>query len=398
MTALLVRISGRDQTGINAGVLEILDQSAARLIDMEQVVVRDRIHCGMLIEIDEERSPLKELLYFGWQKGVSVEFEIVESVDVGPLPPRFAVTVMGSSLAPGAVAGVANAVSDSGGNIERISQLSRYPVVSYEMLVVGGDLEAMRAALLRASHEHLVDVAIQAEGLARRAKRLVVIDMDSTLVQDEVIDLLAAEAGVADEVAELTRLAMEGATDYGTALRDRVALLAGTPEDVLERVAAKIRLTPGARTFVRTLRRLGYTTAVVSGGFQYFADHVKEQIGLDHAFANTLEREGGVLTGNLEGRLIDGPGKAAILAEIAASEHIGLEQTVAVGDGANDLEMLSAAGLGIAFNAKPAAVAAADTSVNVPYLDALLFILGIRRDDIEEADRRDGHDGGYPAV
>jgi len=232
-----------------------------------------------------------------------------------------------------------------------------------------------------------VDIAVQPEGLARRAKRLVVIDMDSTLVRDEVIDLLAEAAGVGDEVKAITAQAMSGEIAFDDAIRKRVALLIGLDEGRLDTVAARISLTPGARTFARTLRRLGYRTAIVSGGFDVFAEQVRRTLGMDASFANRLEVVDGQLTGELVGDVIDGPAKARLLVEIAAAEGIPVEQTVAIGDGSNDLEMLTLAGLGIAFNAKPIVDAVADTTVKVPYLDAILFVLGIRREDIEAADR-----------
>jgi phosphoserine phosphatase len=241
-----------------------------------------------------------------------------------------------------------------------------------------------------ASSEHRVDVAVQTEGLARRAKRLVVIDMDSTLIRDEVIDLLAEAMGAGDEVRAITRAAMEGGADFNAALAQRVHLLAGMEMSALEEVASSIVMTPGARTFARTLRRLGYRTAIVSGGFEIFAEQVRADLGIDYAFANRLEVVDGKLTGRLVGDVIDGAAKARILEEVAAAEGVPLEQTVAVGDGSNDLAMLNKAGLGIAFNAKPVVDAAADTTLKVPYLDAILFVLGIRREDIEAADLADG--------
>jgi phosphoserine phosphatase len=387
---ILVRCTGRDRPGITTGLLGVLARAGAQLYDMEQVVVRDRLTLDLLVGISEGDDVLKELLFHGWERGLQLEFDVAdEPVAATASAPRSVVTVIGQVLTPAALSAVTGAIAAGGGNIDRIVRLARYPVVSYEFVVVSGEVDRMRAELLAASAAHGVDVAIQRESLERRAKRLVVLDVDSTLIQDEVIELLADEAGCREEIADLTRRAMAGELDFAASLEERVARLAGTPVGALDRVADRIRLTPGARTFVRTLKRLGYTVAIVSGGFTAITDRLADQLGLDHAVANELEVVDGVLTGRLVGQLVDRPGKAEVLRRIAAAEHVPLEQTVAIGDGANDLDMLATAGLGIAFNAKPVVREAADTAVSVPYLDAILFLLGIRRDEVEAADAQD---------
>ncbi len=386
---ILARISGLDGPGITAGLMDVLAQGGCILHDVEQVVLRDRLSLSVLISVPDGQSTVRDVLFYAWEKGLQADFEVVSDDAPATVKPRFAVTVIGAEISPAAFGTVATAIASAGGNIDSIERLSRYPVISYELAVSGGDQAAMRSSLLVTAAAHQVDVAVQAEGLTRRSKRLVVLDVDSTLTQDEAIDLLAEEAGVGTQVSALTARAMAGDIDFLTALTERVALLSGLPVDVLDRVAERIRLTPGARTFIRTLRRMGMKIAIVSGGFTVFTDRLKAELGLDHAFGNELEVSDGRLTGRLTGQPIDRARKASILREVALAEGIPLDQTVAIGDGANDLDMLAAAGLGIAFNAKPVVRDAADTAVSVPYLDAILFLLGIRRDEVEAADGGD---------
>jgi phosphoserine phosphatase len=385
-STILARISGLDRPGITAGLMEVLSQGDCTLYDVEQVVLRDRLSLSVLISVPDGQPTVRDVLFYAWEKGLQADFEVVDEDMSTPVRPRFAVTVIGAQISPDAFGAVANAIASAGGNIDSIERLSRYPVISYELAVSGGDQAAMRSSLLATSAGHDVDVAVQAEGLTRRSKRLIVLDVDSTLIQDEVIDLLAEEAGVATEVAELTAMAMAGEIDFTASLTRRVALLRDLPVDILERVWERIRLTPGARTFVRTLHRMGMKIAIVSGGFTVFTERLKAELGLDHAFGNELEILDGRLTGRLTGPPIDRARKASILKEVAQIEGIPLDQTVAIGDGANDLDMLAVAGLGIAFNAKPLVRDAAQTAVSVPYLDAILFLLGIRRDEVEAAD------------
>jgi len=385
-STILARISGRDGPGITAGLMEVLAQGDCILYDVEQVVLKDRLSLGVLISVPDGQPTVRDVLFYAWEKGLQADFEVVDEDVSTPPKPRFAVTVIGAQISPDAFGAVANAIASGGGNIDSIERLSRYPVISYELAVSGGDQTAMRSSLLVTSARYAVDVAVQAEGLTRRSKRLIVLDVDSTLIQDEAIDLLANEAGVAAEVALLTNKAMSGEIDFAESLAQRVALLRDLPVEAIERVWVRIRLTPGARTFVRTLHRMGMKIAIVSGGFTAFTDRLKADLGLDHAFGNELEIIDGKLTGNLIGAPIDRIRKASILMEVARIEGIPLDQTVAIGDGANDLDMLAVAGLGIAFNAKPVVRDAAPTAVSVPYLDAILFLLGIRRDEVEAAD------------
>ena len=389
---VLIRVTGPDHPGVTAGLMAVLADAGAQVQDIEQIVIRGRLTLGVAVAVPEGRDLLRDILLFGWDQGMEVDFDIVPSTPT-PTVRGHVVTILGSELNPSEIGAATTAIADAGANIDRIVRLSRYPVMSYELLVRDGDDDKLRSNLLHAAAANPgIDIAIQREGLGRRAKRLVVLDVDSTLIQDEMIDLLAAEAGCLAQVRRITQDAMEDGIDFESSLRMRVRLFGGLEEAAIERARGNLRLTPGARTFVRTLRRLGFTVAIVSGGFTAFTDRLADQLGVHHAHANVLEIRNGRLTGELEGPIVDREHKATLLREIAADGHVPLSQTVAVGDGANDLDMLSTAGLGIAFNAKPIVENAVDTSLTVPYLDAILFVLGIRREDVEAADDIDGID------
>ncbi|MGH9082755.1 MAG: phosphoserine phosphatase SerB, partial [Acidimicrobiales bacterium] len=316
-------------------------------------------------------------------------------VSVGPLHApaavphgaRHLVTVLAPDLGAAAMAGMFSHVAAAGGNVERIERLASYPVTSYQLEVTGADPVDLRRLLAGEAARLEVDVAVQQAGLHRRAKHLIVLDADSTLLRGEVIDLLAARVGCAEEVAAVTSAAMAGELDFAESLERRLSLLEGTDERELLALREDLVLAPGARTLVRTLRRLGYVTAVVSGGFVQVIEPLAAELGIDYVAANRLEVVDGRLTGRLVGPLVDRPGKAAALRRFADLAGVPLAQTVAVGDGANDLDMLATAGLGVAFNAKPVVRDAADAALNVPYLDAILFVLGISREEIEAADR-----------
>ena len=384
---LLIRASGRDRPRLTSELLGLLARAGAQLEDMEQLVVRERLTLDVLVRLESASDALlRDILYWGFRNEMKVDFERVEATSQRASRRRHAVTVLGRPLTPIALSAVADAISDTGGNIDRIVRLATQPVTAYDLVVIVDDPDAMRTALVSVAREHQIDVAVQVNGLERRAKRLVVMDVDSTLIADEVIELLADEAGCRAEVEAVTTAAMAGELDFETSLRERVRRLAGLEVAALDRAAARIRLTPGARTFVSTLQRMGFSVAVVSGGFTAFTDRLKADLGLDHAYANTLEIVDGRLTGEVVGPVVDRARKAELLREIAAAEGILPSQAVAVGDGANDLDMLAASGLGIAFNAKPAVRARAHTTVSVPRLDVILFMLGVRGAEVDHVD------------
>jgi phosphoserine phosphatase len=324
--------------------------------------------------------------------GVQVTVESASDPEPAPAGRPHHVILLGRPVPPDAVAGAARAIAAIGGNIDAIRRLSDYPVTSFELTVSGAEATELRTALASVAAGTGADIAVEQVGLARRSKRLIVLDVDSTLVRGEVIDELAARAGRAAEVARITAAAMNGELDFAESLRARVAALEGLPVEVLDEVREHLVLTPGARTLIRTLQRLGFRCGIVSGGFTQITDRLAETLGLDFAAANTLEVKDGKLTGGLVGDIVDRAGKARALARFAAGYGIPLEQTVAVGDGANDLDMLNTAGLGIAFNAKPVVREQAHTALNQPYLDAVLQVLGFTRDEVSEA----VPDGGAP--
>jgi phosphoserine phosphatase len=401
---LLVTVTGRDRPGVTSRLFSVLARHRLSVLDVEQVVIRGRLVLGVLLsscDAPDLTAIHRQVTAVAADLGLDVE------ITAGSAEPALRrgslhVTVLGTRLAPAAIAGIAGRIAASGANIDRISRLAHRPVTCIEFDISGADPATLRADLASESVERGVDVAVQRGGLHRRAMRLVVMDVDSTLISGEAIDLLAARAGCAAKVSEITAATMRGELDFPAALRERVALLAGLDASVIGEVRAELRLAPGARTLIRTLKRLGYKCGIVSGGFTQFTDGLAAELGLDYAAANTLEIVGGKLTGEVTGAIIDRAGKATALRDFAARAGVPVSQTVAVGDGANDLDMIAAAGLGIAFNAKPAVRDAADASLSVPHLDAILHLLGISRDDVEAADAEDAtspfHDLGASAV
>jgi phosphoserine phosphatase len=384
--SLLITLTGRDRPGVTSRLFGILARYPLSVLDVEQVVIRGRLVLGVLVGCDTapdltgiHTAVLALAADLGLEAEITTGSGSSESASRGSV---LHVTLLGSPLAPAAVSGIAGQIAARGANIDRIGRLAQQPVTCIELDVSGGDPAMLREDLARAAVEHGIDVAVQRGGLHRRALRLIVMDVDSTLVQGEVIDLLAERAGCADEVAKITAAAMRGELDFAASLRERTSLLAGLSDAVLDEVRAGLRLTAGARTLISTLGGLGFKSGIVSGGFIQVIGPLAAELGIDYVAANELEIADGKLTGRLRGAVIDRAGKASALRQFAADAGVPLSQTVAVGDGANDLDMIAAAGLGVAFNAKPVVRDAADTSLSVPYLDAILYLLGISSDDV----------------
>ena len=392
-TSLLITLTGRDRPGVTSRLFAILARHPVSVLDVEQVVIRGRLVLGVLLGCD---SPPDLTGIHAAVSALATDLGLDAEITMGSTASgvagepaarggRLHVTLLGSPLAPAAITAIAGRIAASGANIDRIGRLAQQPVTCIEMDVSGGDPAMLRADLARVAVEQGIDVAVQRGGLHRRALRLIVMDVDSTLIQDEVIDLLAARAGCAEGVAKVTAAAMRGDLDFTASLRERVSLLAGLDARVLDDVRAELRLTAGARTLIRTLGGLGYKSGIVSGGFIQVIGPLAAALGIAYVAANELEIAAGKLTGRLLGPVIDRAGKAEALRRFAADAGVPLSQTVAVGDGANDLDMIAAAGLGVAFNAKPLVRDAADTSLSVPYLDAILYLLGISSDDVAAA-------------
>ncbi|MFB7900231.1 phosphoserine phosphatase SerB [Streptomyces xiamenensis] len=388
---LLVKIFGRDRPGLTAGLFETLAAFHVTVIDIEQVVTRGRIVLCALVSAPAGGSGTEGELratVHGWAEGLGMQAEIISGLGDNPArgDGRSHVTVLGNPLSAEDTAAIAARITGCGGNIDRIFRLAKYPLTAVEFNVSGVPTEKLRTELATEASVRSIDVAVVSAGLHRRAQRLVVMDVDSTLIQDEVIELFAAHAGCEEQVAEVTAAAMRGELDFEQSLHARVALLEGLDASVVDKVRSEVRLTPGARTLIRTLKRLGYQVGVVSGGFTQVTDALAEQLGLDFAAANTLEIVDGKLTGRVTGEIVDRAGKARLLRRFADAAGVPLAQTVAIGDGANDLDMLNAAGLGVAFNAKPLVRRAAHTALSEPFLDTVLYLLGITREEVEAAD------------
>ena len=396
MTAdrVLITVTGPDRAGVTAALTGILSQQGATLHDIEQVVVQGQLTLCLLVDVPETRDVLKELLFAAKQLGMDLDFKPVAQNDGEARPAtaegrRYVITAIGPTLGASHLHAIASTLAAAGANIEKIGRLSENTLASVEIhaqLPPGGDSDALKRTLLSVATNAGFDVSLQRESLYRRSKRLVVLDMDSTLIRIEVIDELARAAGVGAEVSRITERAMQGEMDYDQSLRQRVALLAGLNVAVLDNLAQNLPLTDGAETLIRVLKRLGYKIAVISGGFSRAAEALKRRLGVDYAYSNNLEVQGGKLTGRVVGPIVNGQRKAELLETIAQAEGVLLDQVIAVGDGANDALMLERAGLGIAFHAKPKLRESADTSITASGLDAILYLLGISARELQEVE------------
>ena len=395
--SVLITVTGVDQPGVTSALFEVLSRHKVDLLNVEQVVIRNRLTLGVLVAGPDDiaggaalRDEVTEAIR---SVGLDVTIERSDDLPVLEEPSTHTIVVLGRPITAEAFGVVAREVAALGVNIDFIRGVSDYPVTGLELRVSvppGAAYGQLQTALARVAAAEGVDIALEDYSLSRRAKRLIVFDVDSTLIQGEVIEMLAERAGALAAVAEVTDAAMRGELDFAESLHRRVATLAGLPATVLDEVADQIELTAGARTTIRTLRRLGYYCGIVSGGFRQVIEPLAHDLMMDFVAANELEIVDGFLTGRVVGNVVDRPGKAKALRDFAQQVGVPMDQTVAVGDGANDIDMLAAAGLGVAFNAKPALREVADASLSHPYLDTVLFILGVTRGEIEAADAVDG--------
>ncbi len=400
---ILLNISGKDKPGLTASLMEILSQYNVNILDMGQSVIHEDLGLGILFEVPKQSkssSILKDLLFKAYELDTHISFTPIpldryEEWVGNQGKERYLITVLAPRLTAADIARVARVIADQKLNIDTISRLSgrkslrrknkvAKAVVEFSVRGTPADIKGMKQALLAIASQSDVDIAFQEDNVFRRTRRLVCFDMDSTLIQTEVIDELAMRAGVGNQVKEITARAMRGEIDFKESFRERVALLKGLDESVLKEIAENLPITDGAERLLRTLKQYGYRTAILSGGFTYFGNYLKHKLGIDYVFANELEIKEGKLTGRHLHEIVDGKRKAELLELLAFKEDIHLEQVIAVGDGANDLPMLEKAGMGIAFHAKPTVKASAQQAISVNGLDTILYLLGFRDREIAE--------------
>ena len=387
---VLVSITGKDKPGITSTLTKIIADTDTKLIDIEQVVIHDILSLSIIIQLNSsDNSVLKELLFKSKEIGINLDFEVISDDSIIDRSSRntYAITCIGNEISAEIILHLSKTLAYHDVNIERITKLNEGIVNCVELVVYATeniDIKELRASLLSLGKKYQVDIAFQKENLYRKSKRLLVLDMDMTLIQMEVIDQLAELAGVGNQVSRITEKAMNGEIDFNTALNERVSLLKGLEFSRLEEVFEKIVFTEGAEDLIMIAKHLGFKTAVLSGGFTYFTEKIKNILKLDYAFANQLEVIDGKLTGKVIGEIVNAKKKADLLEEIAKKENISLDQVIAVGDGANDIPMLEKAGLGVAFNAKQKVKEKAEFSLSRKPLDSIFYLLGITEKDLQK--------------
>ncbi|TCM68708.1 phosphoserine phosphatase [Acinetobacter calcoaceticus] len=402
---ILISFLGPDQPNQFTRLMQVLSVHSLQILDVGQAVIHNQLTLGIVVSSHEKTATalaMKDMLILAHDIGLTVRFKPISSAEYDQWVSeggrtRYIVTALAPELTAAHLEAVTHIVSSQGFNIETVTRLSGRPdrnlaptepkraCVQFGLSGQMLDAHAMRAACLRLSAESSIDVAVQEDNAYRRNRRLVCFDMDSTLIEQEVIDELALEAGVGEEVAEITERAMLGELDFQQSFRARMALLKGLDAEVLPRIAARLTITEGAERLISTLKSLGYKTAILSGGFQYFAEYLQSKLGIDEVHANILDVVDGQVTGEVKGAIVDGARKAELLRGLAEKMGISLEQTIAVGDGANDLPMLSIAGLGVAFRAKPLVRQNANQAISSVGLDGVLYLLGVHDKDLNRA-------------
>jgi phosphoserine phosphatase len=388
---VLLSITGKDQPGITSSLTKILAESNTKIVDIEQVVIHDILSLSIIVKFDDNNNNnvLKELLFKSKEIGINLDFEVIGQDSIIDRSSRYtyAVTCLGDEISAEIILNLSTKLAEFGVNIERIAKLNEGSLNCMELIVYAHEdinLTNLKSVLLSLGNKYNVNIAFQKENLYRKSKRLLVLDMDMTLIQMEVIDELAKMAGVDEQVVKITEKAMNGEIDFNEALIQRVSLLKGLSESALQEVYKKIIFTEGAKELIMVAKHLGYKTAVLSGGFTYFTNKIKDYLELDYAYANNLEIIDSKVTGNVLGDIVNAKRKADLLEEIADKEGISLDQVIAVGDGANDLLMLEKAGLGVAFNAKPKVKEKANYSLSSKPLNAIFYLLGINEKDLVE--------------
>ena len=377
----LILVSGEDRPGITESLMQTLSAFSVTIIDIEQLVIRDRLLLTVLLSLDEAHAEAitEDLGVLQEQIGLDIAIDFTQQDSTQISGETLRVVVVGNSIKPSGLAAVASQIAKLGGNISAIKRTAIDPLISIELelSIPNNSLKAVQGALASVAIENKIDLAVEPGGLQRKSKRIVMLDMDSTLIEQEVINLLGQAAGKSSEIEAITDKAMAGDLDFKTALIERVSLLKGLDHNVLSQVRDQISLTKGAKKLVDELHQQGHKVGVVSGGFIEVIEPILKSLEIDFYRANKLKIQDGVLTGEIDGPLIDSHAKRMALEEFADQEQVQLEQTVAIGDGANDLEMIKAAGLGIAFNAKPKVAAAADTTISNQDLSTVLLLMGI---------------------